>query len=479
MIVYPIQARRWCTVTKSRRSLIFVWLLAVIFAAPPVFNKVCFFGSFCYTSLILTGVQSTYSMTYYNNETQITAYYCFEKSDSWAIYFAIYELMTLFVIPAMLMVFCYFRVIRELWTSTRVITILTSSTNSLNVSAQNAIRLNKEQSRSYLVRWPTKKLVSISVNCETSSSSSSDGVAAFNGKRRKSSHRHTTPAPFPSPNVSFCQEEESTIAKPESPISKAPVKGSVSRSSLFKIFYCIRSLCSGNPGCFMSKPKNTRYSQHHRCRHQRQPNRFPDRNHNPHPLAKCGKCSTCLIPGLDPELSSSSFAQYSSVQLPPSVSISTPNDESVPNSGCVQRLFLCCRPTTPEVQQKIQLSSTNTTAATASNTTPSNVKSQFELQNSPNPFHYLNLEAPNLTMTSSFNNSMPHVASEPGSSSMAANKLSDVKLIRSNSCATTAQLSTGIVPIGSPVNPLRYKAPVTNVRNARRQVIREKKFPKL
>ncbi|KAH9419307.1 hypothetical protein DERP_005814 [Dermatophagoides pteronyssinus] len=111
VIVYPIHARHWCTVTKSRRSLIFVWILAIIFAAPPVFNK------------------STYSMTYYNNETAITAYYCFEKNDNWAIYFAIYELLTLFVIPALLMMFCYSRVIRELWTSTRVITILTSATN--------------------------------------------------------------------------------------------------------------------------------------------------------------------------------------------------------------------------------------------------------------------------------------------------------------------------------------------------------------
>ncbi|XP_075589674.1 uncharacterized protein LOC124496288 isoform X2 [Dermatophagoides farinae] len=213
VIVYPIHARRWCTVTKSRRSLIFVWLLAIIFAAPPVFNK------------------STYSMTYYNNETAITAYYCFEKNDNWAIYFAIYELLTLFIIPALLMMFCYSRVIRELWTSTRVITILTSATNgyhhhhhhpvhseatSNHLMPNHKSAISETQSiggsvvnnnnnnnngngngndltngtnntssgpRSYLVRWSNKKMIEISINCEpssnisNSSSSSSRAIA--------------------------------------------------------------------------------------------------------------------------------------------------------------------------------------------------------------------------------------------------------------------------------------------------------------
>ena len=144
-------------------------------------------------------------MTYYNNETAITAYYCFEKNDNWAIYFAIYELLTLFVIPALLMMFCYSRVIRELWTSTRVITILTSATNgyhhhhhhhpiseatSNHIMPNNKSAISETQSiggsynnnngnsltngntngpRSYLVRWSNKKMIEISINCEPSS----------------------------------------------------------------------------------------------------------------------------------------------------------------------------------------------------------------------------------------------------------------------------------------------------------------------
>lgn len=92
-------------------------------------------------------------------------------------FFAIYELMTLFVIPATLMIFCYFRVIRELWTSTRVITILTAAsagrqynrqttiTNSTNstmnnlstaggVAGSSKYNDTTAHNRSYLVRWP-------------------------------------------------------------------------------------------------------------------------------------------------------------------------------------------------------------------------------------------------------------------------------------------------------------------------------------
>lgn len=116
-------------------------------------------------------------MTYYNNETSITAYYCFEQNDNWAIYFSIYELLTLFIIPALLMIFCYSRVIQELWTSTRVITILTSSDNNARYTTatstinsfhptnqQNGCSIN--ENRSYLVRWSKK----LPTNAENSNS---------------------------------------------------------------------------------------------------------------------------------------------------------------------------------------------------------------------------------------------------------------------------------------------------------------------
>ena len=48
VIVYPIRARSWCTLGKSRRAVALVWALAVLLAAPPAFNKVTFFLPFSF-----------------------------------------------------------------------------------------------------------------------------------------------------------------------------------------------------------------------------------------------------------------------------------------------------------------------------------------------------------------------------------------------------------------------------------------------
>jgi hypothetical protein len=77
------------------------------------------------------------------------------------------------VIPALLMIICYLFVIKELWTSTKVITILT--TPSYN---SNHIRVSERSS--YLVRWPSKKLTSISINCQSCHSNSSDNTNSCN-----------------------------------------------------------------------------------------------------------------------------------------------------------------------------------------------------------------------------------------------------------------------------------------------------------
>lgn len=115
-----------------------------------------------------------YSITYYNNVTSLTAYYCWESDDHWALFISVYQLMTLFVIPAFLMIICYFCVIRELWASTKVITTLT--TPSYN---SNGMRVHKD-GQSYLVRWPSKRLTSISINCNSScySNSSNDNQSS-------------------------------------------------------------------------------------------------------------------------------------------------------------------------------------------------------------------------------------------------------------------------------------------------------------
>lgn len=58
-------------------------------------------------------------MTYFTGEIGVTAYHCFEMEGQWAVFCAFYELFLLLVLPALLMTFCYFRVILKLKSSTR------------------------------------------------------------------------------------------------------------------------------------------------------------------------------------------------------------------------------------------------------------------------------------------------------------------------------------------------------------------------
>ncbi len=80
------------------------------------------------------------------------------------------------MIPALLMIICYLFVIKELWTSTKVITILTTP-------SYNSNHMRVSERSSYLVRWPSKKLTSISINCQSCHSNSSDNTNSSNNAR--------------------------------------------------------------------------------------------------------------------------------------------------------------------------------------------------------------------------------------------------------------------------------------------------------
>ncbi|XP_071039723.1 galanin receptor type 1 [Parasteatoda tepidariorum] len=110
VIAYPIMARRFCTVSTCRRGLCIVWGLAITLALPV-----------CLTKRI-------YPITYFNNQTSITAYYCFDSTDSMAFMVAIYQLVAMFIVPAFFMMLCYICVIRELWSSTRTVAAMTRPT---------------------------------------------------------------------------------------------------------------------------------------------------------------------------------------------------------------------------------------------------------------------------------------------------------------------------------------------------------------
>ena len=66
-------------------------------------------------------------MTYYNNSTSLTAYYCWDSDDDLAFTVAVYQLLVMFVMPALFMVICYFLVMQELWASNKSMHSMTHS----------------------------------------------------------------------------------------------------------------------------------------------------------------------------------------------------------------------------------------------------------------------------------------------------------------------------------------------------------------
>lgn len=79
---------------------------------------------------------------------------------------SIYQLLSMFVVPALLMIMCYFCVIQELWASTKVVASLTRHSASVASKGANVASTSTSTSTfwkshyhrdNYLSRWPHKK----------------------------------------------------------------------------------------------------------------------------------------------------------------------------------------------------------------------------------------------------------------------------------------------------------------------------------
>ena len=74
-------------------------------------------------------LQDTESTTYFNNVSSVTLMFCSDHGlrDHQQIYFAVYQLLVMFIIPTVLMDFCYSVVIYVLWISRRTLVKMTAS----------------------------------------------------------------------------------------------------------------------------------------------------------------------------------------------------------------------------------------------------------------------------------------------------------------------------------------------------------------
>ncbi|XP_069994926.1 allatostatin-A receptor-like isoform X2 [Penaeus vannamei] len=106
VIVYPMRSRTFCTLSNCRRAIIGVWIVSLVLSVPAGMT------------------QDVYSMTYYNATHSVTVYHCATGGDH-DLVFAVYRLVIVFLLPALLMSFFYARVIKALWVSTKKMTAMT------------------------------------------------------------------------------------------------------------------------------------------------------------------------------------------------------------------------------------------------------------------------------------------------------------------------------------------------------------------
>ncbi|CAL1546259.1 unnamed protein product [Lymnaea stagnalis] len=114
VIVHPMKARSWCTVENTKKMLPCVWVVAVGLSAP---------------TLYVWGIERS---VFYNNVTTVTVFLCSDidvgKEDS--LIYALYQFLVMFVMPVVVLFFCYTFVIHALWLSSRRLMQMTSHDSS-------------------------------------------------------------------------------------------------------------------------------------------------------------------------------------------------------------------------------------------------------------------------------------------------------------------------------------------------------------
>ncbi|XP_053395816.1 endothelin receptor type B-like [Mercenaria mercenaria] len=128
VIVMPLKSRRNCTVGRTRRLLVLLWLAAMVLSAP---------------SAIVRDIAVT---TFFNNETEVQTSICGEHaSDDILLSFAIYQLVVMFVLPSLIMAYCYTFVIHALWISRHTLSTLTYKQDSRsNLYRNNRFTMNSQ-----------------------------------------------------------------------------------------------------------------------------------------------------------------------------------------------------------------------------------------------------------------------------------------------------------------------------------------------
>ncbi|XP_002731735.2 galanin receptor type 1-like [Saccoglossus kowalevskii] len=101
VIVHPLLAKSMITMGRTRKVIVGVWLVAIIYSVPPLYFKKQLSWDFP-------------NFTVYHTCTTIW------PSDVWGKAYSLYLLFGMYIIPFLVMYFCYARIIHELWRSTLI-----------------------------------------------------------------------------------------------------------------------------------------------------------------------------------------------------------------------------------------------------------------------------------------------------------------------------------------------------------------------
>nr|XP_006815137.1 PREDICTED: cholecystokinin receptor-like [Saccoglossus kowalevskii] len=100
VIVHPLLAKSVITLGRARRIIISVWVSAVIYSFPPLYYK----------------KERTWKFDNYDEFQTCVVYW---PNDAWAKAFSLYLLLGMYIMPLLVMTYCYARIIHELWISTK------------------------------------------------------------------------------------------------------------------------------------------------------------------------------------------------------------------------------------------------------------------------------------------------------------------------------------------------------------------------
>lgn len=129
VIVHPMKSRALCTMRNTYRTIAGVWAVSILLSSPMIH------------------IMETRRGLYYSNRSHVMVMSCADtrfRDDAERVAFGWYQLLVLFLLPVLIILYCYVRVIRVLWISTQELIELTNS-HGMAKSDQSEERLCRQR----------------------------------------------------------------------------------------------------------------------------------------------------------------------------------------------------------------------------------------------------------------------------------------------------------------------------------------------